>query len=323
MRILLMGGSRFMGPAIVDHLVRDGHELVVFNRGTRPLGRPDVAELRGDRNRPQDLAQLGSQPPFDAVIDQSGYTGEQTALLLDVVGETPLWLHCSSGAIYAPQLTFPWSESDPQGPWSIWGSYGQEKLACETQLQNRHDRLATVVLRLPYVLGPGNYAPREEFVFNRLLDDAPILLPGDGQALVQFVNIDQVAYAFGAALRYATEHPGWHAFNIAGPRAVTSLRGFVTLCEEVAGRSARIVPTEEDVIVDGVFNPAEAFFPFPNQPYVLDLDKAREVGVLPPEVSVVNMLAQAHDYLLANRDRRDWNRTGHEQQALAALGVRQ
>ena len=139
MKILVMGGSRFMGLATVRELLAHGHSVTVLNRGTRAVEWPGpVTELRGDRNDPQALRQLNGLA-FDGVIDLSAYTGEQTRLLLAAPGmkDVPRWVHCSSGAVYAPQPILPWKENGAMGPWSLWGQYAIDKLDGERSLQTR------------------------------------------------------------------------------------------------------------------------------------------------------------------------------------------
>ena len=196
MRILVMGGTRFMGPAVIAELGARGHEVAAFNRGTRSgveFGRS--RQILGDRDDPAQLAVLADEA-FDAVVDMSAYKTAQTAALLDVLPGVDRWVHISSGAVYQPAIEFPWPEDTPYGPWSLWGQYAIEKLGCEMRLRERRpaDR-PTTCLRFPIVLGPANYAPREEFVFNRLLDDEVIILPGDGKAVLQFLSIYEVAEA--------------------------------------------------------------------------------------------------------------------------------
>jgi nucleoside-diphosphate-sugar epimerase len=317
MRVLFMGGSRFMGPAIVRALVRAGHDVTVCNRGTRPLGWPEVREVVADRDAPGALAPLAHER-FDVVVDQSAYTAAQTSALLDVVGDVEVLVHCSSGAVYAPVPELPWAETTPMGPWPLWGAYGREKLACEQLLRRRRAGRATTVLRLPYVLGPGNYAAREEFVLNRLLDRAPLYLPGDGQAVVHLVSVEQVAAAFLGAVRTAPG-TGWRAFNVAGPGAVTSLEGFVRLCEEVTGLEARLLRTGRDHLVGGAFEPDACCFCFPNAPCLLDGGAAERAGLGVQAVGVRQMIADAHEHLLAHPERRSWEPTAGERAAAAAL----
>lgn len=70
MRILVMGGTWFLGRAIVDDALRRGWEVTTFNRGRS--GAVEGADtVRGDRTNPDDLKRLASQGPWDAVVDTS------------------------------------------------------------------------------------------------------------------------------------------------------------------------------------------------------------------------------------------------------------
>ncbi len=322
MKILVMGGSRFMGLATVRQLLERQHDVTVFNRGTRAIQWPSlVTELHGDRNDPATLAQLRGLA-FDGLVDLSAYTGDQIRLLLAVPGmsDVPRWVHCSSGAVYAPQPVLPWKETAPYGPWPLWGQYAADKLDCERALDTgRAAHLATAALRLPFVLGPANYVDREEFVFNRLLDGAEILLPGDGQAVTQFLSTGQVAHAMVAALEQFGGG-GWRVFNIASP-GFASLQGFAHVCAEVA----RVAPRLRSVGggptggAGEVFNAANPVFPFPNANYVLDLEAARRAGITPPPVTLHDMVAEAFEFLQANPQRRTWSRTAAELQHLKGI----
>jgi 2'-hydroxyisoflavone reductase len=309
MNILVMGGTRFMGIAVVRRLLDHEHSVTVFNRGTRAVSWPGpVAELKGDRNDPAAVAVL-HHLALDGVIDMSAYTPLQTRNLLAVAGSVQRFIHCSTGGVYAPQLVLPWPEETPYGPWELWGQYAADKIACEHVLRAaRPARLATTAVRIPYVLGPLNYEDREEFVLNRLLDGEEVLVPGDGQAVQQFVSSEQVAFAMVSALE-TFAGGGWRAFNIASP-GFTSLVGFVWICAEVAGVSARIRCVGGGPTGDGSrsLNRANPLFPFPNVNYVLDLQASVRAGIAPPAVSLASMIASALEALQARSERRIWKR---------------
>jgi 2'-hydroxyisoflavone reductase len=312
MRILVMGGSRFMGPKVISALVDDGHRVTVFNRGTRPYTPPaGVGVLAGDRNDPAELGQLRPDD-YDAVVDMSAYLRSQTESLLDVLGRVERWVHISSGAVYRPPAELPWSESTAYGPWELWGTYAVEKLGCELTLRERRPgSTSTICLRFPMVLGPANYVPREEFVFNRLLDRAEILLPGDGRAVVQFVSTGQVGEAVASAVNASTD--GWTAFNIANP-TFASLLGFVDLCASIAG----VEPEVRHVAAPpGPFDAYDAVFPFPNENYVLDTAASMERGLAPRATTLTAMLEAAYEHLTAHPERRAWDRTAAERALLA------
>jgi nucleoside-diphosphate-sugar epimerase len=307
MRVLVMGGSRFMGPRVIETLVARGHEVTAFNRGTRDYAPPVGArQIVGDRNESAALAQL-RPADFEVVVDMSAYLRAQTESLLDFLGAIERWVHISSGAVYRPPAELPWPESTTYGPWALWGTYAIEKLGCELALRGRRaPSKSTICLRFPMVLGPANFVPREEFVFNRLLDRGEILIPGDGHAVVQFVSTVQVGQAVASAVEL--EPQGWHAFNIANP-TFASLTGFVELCAEIAGVEATTRPVPQPA---GPFDAYDAVFPFPNENYVLDISASIALGLAPDRMTITAMLRDAYDHLMADPRRRSWERTNAE-----------
>jgi nucleoside-diphosphate-sugar epimerase len=257
---------------------------------------------------------------IDGIIDMSAYTPSQTGSILAVLADVPRFVHCSTGGVYAPEPILPWSEDTAYGPWEIWGQYAVDKIACEQALQEaRPPTLATTAIRLPYVLGPANYEDREEFVLNRLLDRAEILIPGDGQGALQFVSSEQAAHALVAALE-AFDSGGWRAFNVAAPY-FTTLVGFVRTCAEVARVDAnvRTVGGGPTGVGSSVLDRANPLFPFPNLSYVLDVEASVRAGIAPPPRSLRSMIADALEALLASPERRAWSRTAAE---LAYLNAR-
>lgn len=320
MNVLVMGGTRLMGEAVVRRLLGAGHVVTVFNRGTRDVAwAGDVRWIIADRDDPTGIARLRDHEP-DVVVDFSAYRPDQTASLLDVVPPGAAIVYCSSGSVYAPQTTVPWPETTPYGPSPLWGAYASDKLACELLLRATAEQgRPVVVFRLPYVLGPRNYAPREEFVLNRLLDRAPIAIPGDGLAPQQFITAEQVAESV-AAIVEAGVAGGFTDVNLADPTGVASLVEFVRLCADVCGMEPDLRPVPPGPAGTGagpVFSALDCVFPFPNVPYVLDLAKAAGLGWLPGPRPLREAIEAAFAVLTAEPGRRTWERTAAE---LAALG---
>ena len=307
-----------MGPEVVRELLARGHAVTVFNRGSRhPVWDGPVEQIVGDRDEPIELARL-SDLHLDAIVDLSAYLPTQTASLLEIVGDVPRFVHCSTGAVYAPQPTLPWNEATPYGPWAaVWGTYAEAKLECENILRgSRSPSDETIFLRLPIVLGPLNYVPREEFVFNRLLDGAEILLPGDGKAVHQFLSTRQVGEAFANAL----DRPagvGVIAYNVAPLDNLTSLEGFVSLCADTARVESRIRRLGGSS-ANQSFDAIDCVFPFPNENYILDGRAAERDGVAPNADPLNDILSRAFEALTQNSERRLWSRTQAENQYLSA-----
>ncbi len=312
MNVTVLGGTRFMGRRIVMQLLREGHAVTIVHRGSQPnAAPPGVTEIVGDRSDPRVLVAVKESAP-DAIVDMSAYTAQQCAELLDAVGDVSRWVHCSTGALYEPSPVFPWAEDTAYGPWALWGQYGVEKLGCELLLQDRRSAQVSVVFRPPYVLGPGNYAPREEFILNRLLDGAEILIPGDGESLLHMVSADEIGQMFARAV----DHPlptGFHSFNAGGPNLVSSL-GLVHLLAEISGTTPRVRHIKRSA--DGAhFNTADHVFPFPDVPYVLDGTKLAEHGLVSRPAPLIDVLHESFEHLMRNPPRRTWTRTAAEQSA--------
>ncbi len=99
MRILVLGGTQFLGRHVVDAALERGHDVTLFNRGqTRPELFPDVERLRGDRDG--DLAALEGLA-FDAVVDTSGYVPRIVAQTIDALGDVGHYTFVSSISVYA------------------------------------------------------------------------------------------------------------------------------------------------------------------------------------------------------------------------------
>src|SRR5687768_17483861 len=100
LRVLILGGTGFIGPHFVDALNAGGHKITLFNRGKRdPEAKPGVEQLLGDRNG--QIEALGGRD-WDVVIDNSGYTPKQVKATADLLKDrVQQYIFISSIAVYA------------------------------------------------------------------------------------------------------------------------------------------------------------------------------------------------------------------------------
>jgi nucleoside-diphosphate-sugar epimerase len=316
MSVLILGGSRFMGRHIAEQLVAAGEKVAMLNRGSREM-MPGVEFIRGDRADAHGLDGLAGRG-FDAVVDLSAYQSSwvQDALTA-LVGRVGHYVFISSGAVYAPQPEVPWAETSPIGPDPAWGNYAIEKVAAEKMLAAASGKVPVTVLRLPFVLGPANYADREAFVFSRLALDRPILLPGGGAAINQYVHAADVARAVVAAI--GRPGKGCRTYNVGQSTAIANA-GLVALAAKVARQQAAIIGVDAAAL--GVASPVidltDFVFPFPDTHYFLDTSAiAADLGVR-AQVSLEATLREFHAWWITQADRAP--RTyARESRALAAL----
>ena len=321
MKVLVFGGTRFMGRYVAQALGAAGWQTTLANRGSREAP-PGVESLVCDRNDPRALEQLRARQ-FDVVIDFSAYASQWVADAGALfAGRIQRYLFISSCAVYTESQSFPVTEESALGPPHPHQAYAAEKIRSEALLRefSRQGAFETVACRLPFVLGPENYEDRESFVFSRLHAGAPILLTNGGNALYSFIYAGDVADALVALVRAGRRVDG-EAFNITLPQA-TSARGFVEACAAVAGMPARTVAVNADALGFELadFDLRDLTFPFPHYHFYAGSDKLRQHTGFTPRHSLADMLAIYHAW---------WQRRGdlaprtyaREQAVLRRLGL--
>ncbi len=251
-RVLVIGGTAFMGRAIVDQLLARGDEVTIMHRGaTTPFGQ-HVREIHCDRNDAAAVSQALHGQAFDAVFDnvydwQRGTTAEQVAASARAVATDALrrYVFMSSVAVYPPGG--PYDEDAALVPSRDPNVYAQQKADSERALfeLHRREQLPVTTLRPAFVYAPHNQFPRESFFWDRILADRPIIIPEDGSRTMQWVHAEDVARAAIAAA--TTDTADGRAYNLAGYPPVTQ-REFVELLARVAGKTPHIVNVRRDVI---------------------------------------------------------------------------
>lgn len=264
MNILCLGGSRFLGPVLINNLLRRGHQITVINRGTSPIiYEKPVQWIQADRDCV--MPKLGF---YDVVIDTCAYQRRQLEVLFTKV-ECDLFIFVSTVAVYQKSGFFPLLEDhSPLGDWPIFGEYNRGRVGCEIFLAKNSAKYASV--RPVYILGPNNYLPREAFIYNRLINGLPIILPGDGQAIIQFVFVDEVA----ESIIQIAEKKAQGAYNCVGHEMIT-LRSFVERMGDIAGVKPEILFNAK---ANGLFHQPEEF-PFANESFICSNQKVKKLGV--------------------------------------------
>jgi nucleoside-diphosphate-sugar epimerase len=225
MNCLVIGGTGFIGRALVAALLKEEHSVTVLHRRPKHnLGRR-VANIAADRNDAQAIKAALAAKKFDVVFDnvydwERGTTAsnvESSARAVD--GNLRRYIFMSTVAAYGDGLNH--HEGDALAPDDAPELYVRNKAMTERALFRLRQRigLPVVTLRPPYIYGPGNPYYREAFFWDRLRAGRLIILPGDGRRLMQFVYIkDLVRAALKAMIEPAAVG---QAFNIANPRPIS------------------------------------------------------------------------------------------------------
>lgn len=253
MRILVIGGTAFIGKALVHELTKAGHEVsILHRRHQNPFGKK-VANLTADRNQIETVRRALGRLKFDAVYDlaydwehgTNAQQAEATALLFD--GHVSRYIFMSSVAAYGDGLNH--HEGDALAPDDHPDRYVRNKAMSERSLFRLHQRTGfpIVTIRPPYVYGPGSPFYREAFFWDRFRAGRKVILPSDGHRLMQFVYVDDLVRL---AIRLLDSRNAiGHAFNAANARALTQHEVVNELAKAAGVREPELVSIPRDRIL--------------------------------------------------------------------------
>jgi 2'-hydroxyisoflavone reductase len=221
-RILVLGGTRFVGRHIVEALLTRGHRVSVLTRGVSPDALPaDVERLRGDRDAGGHGLQALANRSWDACVDVSGYTPRQVRPAAEALsGSVHRYVFISAVSVYAESDDLPMLETHLLRPAAdedvteITGeTYGPLKVACEGIVGDVYGERRTI-LRPQIVAGPYDPTGRYTYWVQRARQGGDMLAPGDGRDHVQVIDARDLA----RFARTAIENDVGGVFNMSGPR---------------------------------------------------------------------------------------------------------
>ena len=283
-KVLVIGGTLFIGRALVERLLKLGHEVTILHRkSSHGYGRR-VRELRADRNDAGSLKRALDGQKFDVVFDnvydwQRGTNSTQVEATARAFSGLRRYVFVSSVAAYGDGLNH--HEGNALAPDHHPDPYVRNKAMSERALFRLHQRdgFPVTTVRPPFVYGPENPFYREAYFWDRLRDRRRIIVPGDGRRLMQFAYVRDLA----DAMIRAAEVPAacGHAFNIGNARPVTQCE-LVECLAEAAGKKADLVrlPRERILKLGGsVMGPANLYFGlyFDLPPITMQIGKAQRV----------------------------------------------
>lgn len=226
MRILLLGGTGFLGTHMARAFMAAGHQVSVLARGQTAAQLPvGMDMLTGDRDLPASLHALEGGA-WDACVDLSGYLPRQVQATGErLLGQVQRYVFVSAVAVYGdppgpvteasftPRLT-PAEQAAVQTVDALDNrTYGPSKVACEDLLRALYGERLTV-LRPQVVTGPGDPTARYTPWLARAAQGGPLLVPGDGTDHLQVIDVRDVARFTHRVL----EADLGGVFNLAGPR---------------------------------------------------------------------------------------------------------
>jgi len=251
MRILVIGGTQFIGREIVARLVTRGHDVAVLHRRDHHDLGPEIQNVQADRSDLTTVSRVLREGRFDAVFDtaydwEKGTTASQVeAAARSCRDGLRRYVFMSSIAAYGPGVDH--RESAPLVADDYPNPYAQHKASSERALFRMHadSEFPVTTFRPPFVHGPRQPFYREQFFWDRLRDGRAIILPDEGETPIQWVFVSDLAEACVRAIE-VPEAAG-EAFNFAHVEPLTQ-RTFVEALARVAGVGATFAPTPRAAI---------------------------------------------------------------------------
>ena len=283
MRILVVGGTQFVGRALVEEAARRGHDVTVFHRGElEPDDLPAVGHVHGDRHRDLDLLAVSS---WDAAVDTHAYfpgdVREIAAALGGVVGHYTL---VSTISVHPDDVTAPPNEDSPlHAPLfsdhaELSGeTYGPLKVACELEAA-RAFGARCLTIRPGYLVGPHDPTDRFTSYVRRVADGGEMLAPGPPGAPLQVLDVRDLAGFMLDRIEAADSD----VYGAVGPAEPTTMQGALETLRTVTGAETSFAWVPEDFLA-GYGETVSRWLPMwePNHPaaHTYEASKATRAGL--------------------------------------------
>lgn len=248
MRILILGGTAFLGPQIVEAAKARGHVLTLFNRGkTNPGLFPELEKLHGDRNG--DLKALEGRK-WDAVVDTSGFVPRIVTMSASLLApNVKQYVFVSTVSVFAEGIKPGTAEDGPLATMpdetneDVMQYYGALKALCEKAAEKAMPGRAWSV-RPGLIVGPGDKSDRYTYWPVRIAKGGDVLAPGDGNDPVQYIDVRDLA----AWIVLGIEKNLTGIYNATGPAKKLTMKAFLDEVQKGVAGSAKLVWVPADFL---------------------------------------------------------------------------
>ncbi len=223
MKILVMGGTRFVGKSLVQKLILQNHDVDIFTRGIKP-NQEGSNLIKGDRNNKEEILKLKSKK-YDFVFDISGRELSQTRMLLENINQDfERYVYVSSAGVYKLSQELPLVEEDPIDEVSRHiGKYETEKWLID-------EKIPFTSFRPTYIYGPGNYNKIENWFFERIVSSKKVPIPFDGSLITQLGHVSDLTDAMIKCIGQTSTKN--NIYNCSGERGIT-IKGIILICADI------------------------------------------------------------------------------------------
>jgi 2'-hydroxyisoflavone reductase len=255
MRLLILGGTWFLGRTLAEQALAQQWQVTTFSRGRSGRDVPGTEVFRGDRVHAGDIAVLADAGPWDAVVDTSGYSPE----MVDASAEAlrPLsarYVYVSTVNAYRGWPDEPLNDDSPvfdaadianaekvDASKGTSPAYGPLKAACELAAERHFADDDCLVLRPGVVVGPYEYVGRLPWLLARMRTGGPVLAAGDPGRPIQPVDVRDLAKFILLAISKKLSG----SMNVTAPIGHSSYGALLNACKTVTGDRAELIWVSE------------------------------------------------------------------------------
>jgi 2'-hydroxyisoflavone reductase len=249
MKILIIGGGRFVGRAFATEALAAGHEVTVFNRGMTSDDPDGVRVLRGDRNNHEDLSRLATASPagWDAVIDTCGYHPATVAASARALAHSAAtYLFISSLNAFRDWPLQPVNDFSSRFDCSVEeadGEYGPLKAGCERAVaENFPGRV--LVFNAGLIIGPYENFGHQTWWLSRIARGGTVLAPGEPDRTIRMIDARDIA-TFGLKC-VQNELDG--SLIVTSPPGYATFSRWLTACARSTSSDARMVWADDGLL---------------------------------------------------------------------------
>lgn len=249
MRLLVFGGSSFVGRAVVTEALSRGHAVTTFNRGRSGLDVPGVEAVRGDRARDEDIGVLAGRT-FDAAIDVSGLVPAHVRRSSRALaGTVPFYAYVSSVSAYRYGDSEPADEDAPlhegrateDGEPTDYSAYGRRKSGCELAVHQAFPADSVLIVRPGSIIGPHDNLGHLPWWLCRISRGGTVLAPEDPGRVIQLIDArDLAAFVVGRV-----EEQSGGTFNTVVDAPTSTMGDLLDECVATTGARASLVWVDE------------------------------------------------------------------------------
>jgi dTDP-L-rhamnose 4-epimerase len=252
MKVLIIGGTRFLGAAVARELLGLNYKVTALHRGkTSGKNLSGLKHLLGDARDKNFVERQLREGCYDVVVDTILRAKDLVWYLPLLANSTGKLVHCGSAGVYTPARCLPSLETDSTPCPRFLGDF-DAKLAQDHVLLNFNMRTGfhTCSLRVSNLIGPGDipldiWGGRKSTYFQRLADHMPIWIPNNGSSLLQPVHVDDVASGFRAAIE--SDRTSGQIYNLSSEAPVTLIE-YAQCAKDLLGSKSEFSFVSKEII---------------------------------------------------------------------------